>query len=40
MKIEAAAKERLIETEVIRYAPRTIRRGRTGLSLFLYFCRD
>ena len=38
MKISAAIREYLIEIEVRKYTPRTIRGYRNNLNLFLRFC--
>lgn len=38
MKIKAAIKEYLIEIEVRKYSPRTLRTYRNNLNLFLRFC--
>lgn len=40
MKLEVLAKEYLIEIEVRKYTPKTIRGYRNGLNLFLRFCKD
>ena len=40
MKISAAAKEYLIEIEVRKYTPKTIRSYRNNLNLFLRFCEE
>jgi len=40
MKIETAIREYLIEIEVRKYTPRTIKGYRTNLNLFLLFCKD
>ena len=40
MKLEPLIKEYLIEIEVRKYTPKTIRGYRNGLSLFLRFCRE
>lgn len=40
MKICAAVKEYLIEIEVRKFSPRTIRSYRTNLNLFLRFCEE
>ena len=40
MKISAAAKEYLIEIEVRKYTPKTIRSYRCNLNLFLRFCAE
>ena len=40
MKIEHALKEYLLEIEVRRYTPRTIRSYRNNLNLFLRFCQE
>ena len=40
MEIGMAAKEYLIEIEVRKYTPRTIRGYRNNLNLFLRFCEE
>lgn len=40
MKLEASVKEYLIEIEVRKYTPKTIRGYRNGLNLFLHFCSE
>ena len=40
MKLEVLVKEYLIEIEVRKYTPKTIRGYRNGLNLFLRFCKD
>ena len=40
MKISAAIREYLIEIEVRKYTPKTIRGYRNGLNLFLRFCEQ
>ena len=40
MKIETAVREYLIEIEVRKYTPRTIKGYRTNLNLFLRFCKE
>ena len=40
MKLEALIREYLIEIEVRKYTPKTIRGYRNGLNLFLRFCRE
>ena len=40
MKLEALVREYLIEIEVRKYTPKTIRGYRNGLNLFLRFCRE
>ena len=40
MKISAAAKEYLIEIEVRKFTPKTIRSYRNNLNLFLRFCGE
>lgn len=40
MKLEHLIKEYLMEIEVRKYTPKTIRGYRNGLSLFLRFCRE
>lgn len=40
MKLEALVKEYLIEIEVRKYTPKTIRGYRVGLNLFLRFCKE
>lgn len=40
MKLEVLVKEYLIEIEVRKYTPKTIRGYRNGLNLFLRFCRE
>ena len=40
MKISAAIREYLIEIEVRRYTPKTIRGYRNSLNLFLRFCEQ
>ena len=40
MKISAAAKEYLIEIEVRKFTPKTIRSYRNNLNLFLRFCEE
>ena len=40
MKIETAVREYLIEIEVRKYTPRTIKGYRTNLDLFLRFCKE
>lgn len=40
MKLEALAKEYLIEIEIRRYTPKTIRGVRNNLNLFLRFCKE
>lgn len=40
MKIKAAIKEYLIEIEVRKYSPRTLRTYRNNLNLFLRFCGE
>lgn len=40
MKIQTAIREYLIEIEVRKYTPRTIRAYRNNLNLFLRFCMD
>ena len=40
MKIETAIREYLIEIEVRKYTPRTIKGYRTNLNLFLRFCKE
>ena len=40
MKISAAIREYLIEIEVRKYTPKTIRGYRNSLSLFLRFCEQ
>lgn len=40
MKIEAAIRDHLIEIEVGKYTPRTIKGYRTNLNLFLCFCKE
>lgn len=40
MKLEVLVKEYLIEIEVRKYTPKTIRGYRNGLNLFLRFCKE
>ena len=40
MKLEHFISEYLMEIEVRKYTPKTIRGYRNGLSLFLRFCRE
>ena len=40
MKISTAAKEYLIEIEVRKFTPKTIRSYRNNLNLFLRFCAE
>lgn len=40
MKVSAAAKEYLIEIEVRKFTPKTIRSYRNNLNLFLRFCEE
>ncbi|MCF2675675.1 tyrosine-type recombinase/integrase [Pseudoflavonifractor phocaeensis] len=40
MKLDTLVKEYLIEIEVRKYTPKTIRGYRVGLNLFLRFCKD
>ena len=40
MKISTAVKEYLIEIEVRRFTPKTIRSYRNNLNLFLHFCEN
>lgn len=40
MKLDVLVKEYLIEIEVRKYTPKTIRGYRNGLNLFLRFCKD
>lgn len=40
MKLDALVKEYLIEIEVRKYTPKTIRGYRVGLNLFLRFCKE
>ena len=40
MKISTAAKEYLIEIEVRKFTPKTIRSYRNNLNLFLRFCQE
>lgn len=40
MKISAAIREYLIEIEVRKYTPKTIRGYRNSLNLFLRFCKQ
>ena len=40
MKISTAAKEYLIEIEVRKFTPKTIRSYRNNLNLFLRFCGE
>lgn len=40
MKISVAIKEYLVEIEVRKYAPKTIRSYRNNLNLFLRFCEE
>lgn len=40
MKISAAIREYLIEIEVRKYTPKTIRGYRNSLNLFLRFCEQ
>ena len=40
MEIGVAAKEYLIEIEVRKYTPKTIRSYRNNLNLFLRFCEE
>ena len=40
MEIQQGIKEFLIEIEVRKYTPRTIRGYRNNLNLFLHFCED
>ena len=40
MKIETAVREYLIEIEVRKYTPRTVKGYRTNLNLFLRFCKE
>ena len=40
MKISTAAKEYLIEIEVRKFTPKTIRSYRNNLNLFLRFCEE
>lgn len=40
MKTSAAIREHLIEIEVRKYTPKTIRRYRNSLNLFLRFCEQ
>ncbi len=40
MKISTAAKEYLVEIEVRKYTPKTIRSYRNNLNLFLRFCEE
>ena len=40
MKLEVLVREYLIEIEVRKYTPKTIRGYRNGLNLFLRFCKD
>ena len=40
MKISAAIREYLIEIEVRKYTPKTVRGYRNSLNLFLRFCAE